>query len=48
MLVLTVLVFITLALKGGMYIFYFENYLEAQQVAVFLEDIGFNFFIARV
>lgn len=45
MLVLTVLVFITLALKGGMYIFYFENYLDAQQVAVFLEDIGFNAFI---
>jgi Na+/melibiose symporter-like transporter len=46
MLVLTVLVFITLALKGGMYIFYFENYLDEQQVAVFLEDIGFNAFIA--
>ncbi len=46
MLVLTVLVFITLALKGGMYIFYFENYLDEQQVAVFLEDIGFNSFIA--
>lgn len=46
MLVLTVLVFITLALKGGMYIFYFENYLDAQQVAVFLDDIGFNSFIA--
>lgn len=46
MLVLTVLVFITLALKGGMYIFYFENYLNEQQVALFLEDIGFNAFIA--
>jgi Na+/melibiose symporter-like transporter len=45
MLILTVLVFITLALKGGMYIFYFENYLSEQQVAVFLEDIGFNSFI---
>lgn len=45
MLILTVLVFITLALKGGMYIFYFENYLNEQQVAVFLEDIGFNSFI---
>lgn len=45
MLVLTVLVFITLALKGGMYIFYFENYLNEQEVAVFLEDIGFNNFI---
>lgn len=45
MLILTVLVFITLALKGGMYIFYFENYLSEQHVAVFLEDIGFNSFI---
>jgi len=45
MLILTVLVFITLALKGGMYIFYFENYLSEPQVAVFLEDIGFNNFI---
>lgn len=45
MLILTVLVFITLALKGGMYIFYFENYLSEQQVAIFLEDIGFNSFI---
>ncbi|GAB3024335.1 MFS transporter [Bowmanella dokdonensis] len=46
MLVLTVLVFVTLALKGGMYIFYFENYLSEMQVARFLEDIGFNGFIA--
>jgi glycoside/pentoside/hexuronide:cation symporter, GPH family len=45
MLILTVLVFVTLALKGGMYIFYFENYLSEQHVAVFLEDIGFNSFI---
>jgi glycoside/pentoside/hexuronide:cation symporter, GPH family len=28
-----------------MYIFYFENYLSEQHVAVFLEDIGFNSFI---
>ncbi|MFN6971652.1 MAG: MFS transporter [Rheinheimera sp.] len=45
MLILTVLVFITLALKGGMYIFYFENYLSEQHVAIFLEEIGFNSFI---
>jgi len=46
MLILTVLVFITLALKGGMYIFYFENYLDDAKVATFLQDIGFNGFIA--
>lgn len=45
MLLLTVLVFITLALKGGMYIFYFEHYLSAPHVAQFLQDIGFNSFI---
>lgn len=45
MLLLTVLVFITLALKGGMYIFYFEHYLSAPDIAQFLQDIGFNGFI---
>ncbi|WP_158967267.1 MFS transporter [Paraglaciecola sp. L3A3] len=45
MLIITILVFITLALKGGMYIFYFENYLDASQIALFLENIGFNGFI---
>lgn len=46
MLLLTVLVFITLALKGGMYIFYFGHYLSENHVAQFLQDIGFNRFIA--
>jgi GPH family glycoside/pentoside/hexuronide:cation symporter len=46
MLAVTVLVFITLALKGGMYIFYFENYLNEAALAQFLQDIGFNNFIA--
>lgn len=45
MLIITILVFITLALKGGMYIFYFENYLDASQIALFLDNIGFNSFI---
>ena len=48
MLLLTVLVFITLALKGGMYIFYFKYYLNATAQADFLENIGFNNFIAGV
>jgi len=46
MLAVTVLVFVTLALKGGMYIFYFENYLNENALASFLENIGFNSFIA--
>ncbi|MBC3765052.1 MFS transporter [Neptunicella marina] len=46
MLVLTILVFVTLALKGGMYIYYFENYLSEPDIALFLNDIGFNGFIA--
>ena len=46
MLVLTIFIFITLSLKGGMYVYYFENYLEEAQLAAFLENIGFNGFIA--
>lgn len=45
MLVLTTLVFVTLALKGGMYIFYFQNYLSASELAAFLDSTGFNAFI---
>lgn len=46
MLSVTVLVFITLALKGGMYIYYFKNYLSEAELANFLQNIGFNGFIA--
>jgi len=46
MLALTILVFITLALKGGMYIYYFKYYLNEAAQAAFLENIGFNNFIA--
>ncbi len=45
MLFLTILVFITLALKGGMYIYYFKDYLSEPHLATFLTDIGFNGFI---
>ena len=38
----TILVFVTLALKGGMYIYYFENYLSAAHIQIFLNDIQFN------
>jgi len=46
MLFLTIMVFITLALRGGMYIYYFKYYLHENQLAVFLENIGFNHFIS--
>jgi glycoside/pentoside/hexuronide:cation symporter, GPH family len=45
MLALTVLVFVTLALKGGMYVYYFKYYLDGDDLARFLENIGFNRFI---
>lgn len=46
MLALTILVFINLALKGGMYVYYFQYYLSEPALAAFLHDIGFNGFIA--
>jgi Na+/melibiose symporter-like transporter len=45
MLVLTILVFVTLALKGGMYVFYFKSYINEAQLAAFLRDMGFVGFI---
>ncbi|MFT3737469.1 MAG: MFS transporter [Breznakibacter sp.] len=45
MLILTIFIFITLALKGGMYVYYFENYLSEPHLANFLRNIGFNGFI---
>jgi Na+/melibiose symporter-like transporter len=44
-LLVTVLYFITLALKGGAYIYYFENYLDEGALAAFLDAIRFNDFI---
>ena len=51
MLVVTILVFITLAIKGGSYVFYFENYVEKNALASFISPItnflsliGMNFF----
>lgn len=46
MLILTVFIFITLSLKGGMYVYYFENYVSEKHLADFLNNIGFNGFIA--
>ncbi len=45
MLLVTILVFITLALKSGTYIYYFQYYLSEPHLAQFLNDIGFNGFI---
>ncbi|KFF05672.1 MFS transporter [Flavobacterium reichenbachii] len=51
MLTLTTLVFITLAMKGGSYVYYFENYVNKQQLEVFIQpildflsNIGLNYF----
>jgi len=51
MLSLTILVFITLAMKGGSYVFYFNNYVDKVALAKFinpvittLSDMGVNFF----
>lgn len=51
MLVLTTLVFITLAMKGGAYVYYFKNFVNKESLANFitpvtnaLSGIGMNFF----
>jgi Na+/melibiose symporter-like transporter len=51
MLTLTILVFITLAMKGGSYVFYFNNYVDKVALANFigpvisaLSSMGINFF----
>lgn len=51
MLVLTTLVFITLAMKGGSYVYYFKNYVDKESLTSFvspiihfLSNIGLNFF----
>jgi GPH family glycoside/pentoside/hexuronide:cation symporter len=45
MLIVTILVFVTLPLKAGMYIYYFQNYLSEPALAGFLDGVGFNGFI---
>lgn len=51
MLTLTTLVFITLALKGGAYVYYFKNYVDKESLTAFVNPItsffsehGMNFF----
>ena len=50
-LITTTLVFITLAMKGGSYVYYFENYVDEQRLSSFIQPIldflstiGINFF----
>ena len=45
MLALTILVFITLALKGGMNIYYFRYFLSEESQVAFLNNIGFDNFL---
>lgn len=51
MLLLTTLVFITLAMKGGAYVYYFENYVDKESLTSFINPVlkgfsslGMNFF----
>lgn len=51
MLVATALIFITLAMKGGAYVYYFNNYVDAESLKSFIapitgffNSIGLNFF----
>tara|TARA_B100000989_G_scaffold297213_1_gene282345 strand:- start:525 stop:1994 length:1470 start_codon:yes stop_codon:yes gene_type:complete len=51
MLILTTLLFITLAMKGGSYVYYFKNYVDNERLIIFigpildfLSMIGINFF----
>ncbi len=44
-LITTVFLFITLSLRSGSLVYYFENYLSEPHLAAFLDNIGFNGFI---
>lgn len=46
MLLVTVLIFVTLALKGGSYVYYFQYYISESHAATFLDQIGFNSLIS--
>ena len=48
MLLATIFIFITLSLKGGMYVYYFDNYLNAPSLQSFLNDVGFNSLITHL
>jgi glycoside/pentoside/hexuronide:cation symporter, GPH family len=50
-LVVTTLIFVTLAMKGGSYVYYFKNYVDAERLTQFIQpiltslsNVGINFF----
>ena len=45
MLSVTILVFVTLAIKGGMNVFYYKYFLTEQSEVGFLNNVGFNHII---
>ncbi len=48
MLFSVVLLFITLALKGGAYVYYFKYYADSQALTQFFDSIGFGQFITSI
>jgi Na+/melibiose symporter-like transporter len=48
MLFVTILIFVTLSLKGGTYVYYFKYYVDNGQMAIFLNNIGFNRLIESI
>ena len=44
-LIITIFVFVTLSLKGGMYVYYFKDFVDQNSLRIFLTDIGFNNFV---
>ena len=48
MLASTILVFVTLALKGGTYVYYFKYYAGQNELASFLNNIGFSGLIDNI
>lgn len=47
-LLITIFVFVTLSLKGGMYVYYFNDFVDNASLSTFLENIGFNGFILNL
>lgn len=39
MLIVTTLIFVTLAMKGGSYVYYFENFVDEEQLTLFIQPI---------
>ncbi|NBA88632.1 MFS transporter [Emticicia sp. CRIBPO] len=48
MLTLTVMVFITLSIKGGMNIYFYKYYLSEESQVLFLKNVGFDTFLSQL